>query len=90
MKLEDMTEPELWDVCNRAAAAVEGVLGKGSKFVILMFDDPKVAQYVSTYNRQDMLKALRETVERFERREDVLRARPERPHAYDDGTVGTP
>lgn len=76
---EDMTEPELREACSRIARATEAELPPGPSsrgkalFVLVIFDDPKVAQYVSNANRQDIIKSMRETADRLERREDVTR-----------------
>jgi hypothetical protein len=78
-RLEDMDERELGEVMVAAARAVESVLPPGlgprgkSMFVLVVFDDPKVAQYISSCNRVDMIAAMRETAERLERKEDVPR-----------------
>ena len=71
--LEDMTEPELRDLMNRCAVAVNRELGGISKFALVVFDDPKIAQYISSCVRADMIVAMRETAERLERRDDVSR-----------------
>ncbi len=76
-QLINMTEPELRKFCNRVgskveeAAMIEGV--EKPYFVVLLFNDPAVAQYVSNCSRENMIKALRETADRFEKKEDVLR-----------------
>ncbi len=78
-RLEDMTEGELSEVMIRAARAVEVALPPGSgpsgrsMFVLLVFDDPAVGQYISSCQRSDMIKAMRETANRLERKEDVPR-----------------
>lgn len=77
--LKDMTEPELADVMTRAARAVERELPPGagprgrSMFVLVVFDDPEVAQYISTCQRETTIEAMRETADRLERRQDVTR-----------------
>ena len=76
-RLEDMTEPELRELCNTAGYAVEqacAVLGvEKPLFTLLLFNDPALAQYVSNCERQSMIEALRETADRLGRREDVTR-----------------
>lgn len=76
-RLEDMTEPELRDFCNTAARAVEGAAAacgvEKPMFVLLMFNDPKVAQYVCNCKRTDVIKAMRECASRLEGRQDVVR-----------------
>jgi len=77
-KLETMTEPELRDLMNRCAQAVQitavefcGV--EKPEFVLVLFNDPKVAQYVANCTRESMIEAMRETADRLERGEDVPR-----------------
>lgn len=76
-RLEDMTEPELRELMNAAGKAVEltctsmGV--ERPLFTLLLFNDPKIAQYVSNCRRSDMVAALRETAGRIGRREDTTR-----------------
>jgi hypothetical protein len=77
-RLEDMTEVELGNLMTDCARAVRSIIqrrtaGRGD-FALLVFDDPKVAQYISTCERECMIEALRETAERLENREDVPRA----------------
>lgn len=56
-RLSDMTEPELR----------EGL------FVLVAFDDPGLAQYISNCDRDNMVRSLRECADRLEAREDVTR-----------------
>jgi hypothetical protein len=42
-------------------------------FVLVLFNDPKVAQYVSNCTRESMIEAMRETADRLERNLDVKR-----------------
>lgn len=72
-RFRDMTEPELRDTMNSAARAVAARLPEKSLFVLLSFDDPEVAQYVSNAARSDIIRAMRETADRLEAREDVTR-----------------
>lgn len=50
-RLEDMTEPELVQVCGLAGKAIETmfqILGiERPRFALLLFNDPKVTQFVS-------------------------------------------
>ena len=69
--LRDMTEPELKKYMTLLAQATTSVLPQGSLFVLLVFDDPGLAQYVSNGNRQDIIKAMKETADRLESGEDV-------------------
>lgn len=78
-RLADMTEPELQKYFQLLGSATESVLPPGPSrhdkalFVLLVFDDPGVAQYVSNAERSDIIKALRETADRLEHREDIPR-----------------
>lgn len=76
-QLEYMTEPELRTFMNGCATAIVGEAlhqdVEKPQFVLLLFNDPKLGQYVSNCNRQDIIKALRETADRLERGEDVPR-----------------
>jgi hypothetical protein len=79
MTLKDMTEPQLRVYFSALAKSVEMALPDGpskngrSLFVLLVFDDPAVAQYVSNGQRADIIKAMRECADRLERKEDVTR-----------------
>lgn len=77
--MRDMTEPELADYFNHLAAMVESVLPAGSShsghalFVLLVFDDPKITQYVSNCDRANIVQALRECADRLEYKEIIQR-----------------
>jgi hypothetical protein len=76
-ELKNMTEPELRDLFTALARTIEARLppGPSSKgkalFMLVVFDEPKLCQYVSNANRQDCIKAMRETAERFEHKEII-------------------
>ena len=76
-KLEDMTEPELQDYMNAIArlivAASEKIGVEKPQFLLLMFNDPKVAQYVANCSRDSMIKCMKEAIKRFEGNEDIPR-----------------
>jgi hypothetical protein len=76
-QLSEMTEPELRDFCNlighNITRSAEISWVEKPMFVVLLFNDPSVAQYVSNCNREDIIKALRETADRLDKREDVER-----------------
>lgn len=76
-KLEDLTEPELRDLMSTLASITEHILTLAVEgtplFTILVFNDPKVGQYVSNCERLSIIEALRETADRLERNEDVPR-----------------
>lgn len=68
-RLEDMTEPQLQTLMTHVADLVKSALGhvQGQpKFCVLVFNDPAVAQYVSSCRRAEMIQALRESADRFE------------------------
>lgn len=75
--LRDMTEPELAELMNAMACKIALVAMTEKvelpRFVLLLFNDPHVAQYISNCNREDTIKALREAADRLERRQDVTR-----------------
>jgi len=71
--LANMTEQELADLLNCSASALENVLGKGTQFALLVFDDPKTCQYISSCERTSMIQAMRETAARLSRGMDVPR-----------------
>ncbi|MCK6475295.1 MAG: hypothetical protein L6Q35_00515 [Phycisphaerales bacterium] len=76
--LGDMTEPELRRLMNQVATAVKFNLPKGTLFCVLAFDQSGpgpggITQYVANCDRGDMIKALRETADRFERNDVVPR-----------------
>jgi hypothetical protein len=76
-KLEDMTEPELQELMHACALDIElaaNHLGvEKPRFVLVLFNDPKTAQYVANCRRKDIIKAMRETADRLEKNEDVPR-----------------
>lgn len=76
-KLEDMTEPELKDYLIELACAIEYVAEHNGiekpHFALVLFNDPKVGQYIGNCSREDIVKAMRETANRLENREDVTR-----------------
>ena len=73
--LYDMTEPELKALTTRCMNALKERLGDGVGFCLLFspMGEPGVGQYGSNVRREDMVKMLRETADRLERREDVTR-----------------
>src|SRR5262249_61899681 len=77
-RLEDMTEPELRRLCHMEGQAVEQVaaaLGvEKPLFVLLLFNDPKIAQYVCNCRREEVIRAMRECALRLEGRQDVPRS----------------
>ena len=76
-RLEDMNEVELRQLMTRMAQGVELAAKKlgveKPHFALVVFNDPKVGQYISNCERASMIQALRETANRLENREDVPR-----------------
>jgi hypothetical protein len=76
-QLTDMTEPELRELMNLMAAGVTAAaeLSNVEKpyFTLLVWNDPHVGQYICNCERADVIKALRETADRLERRMDIPR-----------------
>jgi hypothetical protein len=76
-RLEDMTEPEIRELMTTmgqqitATAAVMGC--EKPLFALILFNDPKVGQYIANCQRADVIKALRECADRLEHRQDVTR-----------------
>ena len=77
-KLEDMTEPELGELLATMARGIEFIAGhcgvEKPLFALVLFNDPKIGQYVGNCRREDIVLALRETADRLERHEDVARS----------------
>lgn len=75
--LETMTEPELRNLMNEVCLAITTTAAdlrvERPLFVVVMFNDPKVAQYAANCRREDIIKAMRETADRLEGKEDVVR-----------------
>lgn len=76
-RLEDMTEAELRPLLDTMGKTLELVAAKFGVerpyFALLLFNDPKVAQYVCNCRRADVIQAMRECADRLESREDVPR-----------------
>lgn len=76
-KLEEMTEPELGRLMNGCCLQVQDVFAREGVekplFCLLVFNDPKAAQYAGNCQRADVVKAMRECAARLEGREDVTR-----------------
>ena len=76
-RLEDMTEPELAELMRTMARAVEAAaanLGvERPLFALVAFNDPASAQYIGNCERSDMIRAMRETADRLQRKLDIPR-----------------
>lgn len=74
-KLEYMTEPELKKFMNYLAGGIEFMASEMGiekpLFALIVFNDPAIGQYVANCNREDIIKALRETANRLESEQDV-------------------
>lgn len=68
--IQDMTEVELTELLSACANQLKVVCAvlevESPLFVLLLFNDPAIGQYVSNCNRSDMVKALREAANRLE------------------------
>lgn len=75
--LQDMTEPELKSLLNEICAQIVAVSERRETeklyFALLLFNDPGIAQYVCNCDRGDVIKAMRETADRLEKRDTVER-----------------
>jgi hypothetical protein len=76
-RLQDLTEPELRSLMNTLARKIEATADEchveRPLFALILFNDPKIGQYIGNCQRADMVAALRETADRLERRLDVPR-----------------
>lgn len=71
-QLSNMTEPELKKLLNGIADYITS--STDSLFMVVLFDDPGVAQYISNAKREDCIKAMEETAQRFRNNETIERA----------------
>jgi hypothetical protein len=76
-RLRDLDEPALGElmttVCTSIEYAAEHCGVERPRFVVVLFNDPEIAQYASNCRREDIIVAMRETADRLERKEDVTR-----------------
>jgi hypothetical protein len=72
-----MTEPEIEKFMSTCCLAITKIADRMNiekpLFGLLVFNDPKVAQYASNCSRETLIKALREVADRLEKREDLPR-----------------
>lgn len=77
-KLENMTEPELHKFMRLCATAIEGAAKvsyvEKPLFALIMFNDPKIGQYICNCSRETTIAALRETADRLEKNMDIPRS----------------
>jgi hypothetical protein len=72
--LRDMNEPEMRHYFNLVGQTIESILPEDArKFMLVVFDDPGLSQYVGNCERPDIIKAMRETADRLEAKEDIPR-----------------
>lgn len=75
--LMNLNEPQLREVMLTIAKRIEGTAFELNiekpKYVVILFNDPAIGQYISNCSREDCIKAIRETADRLERREDIPR-----------------
>ncbi len=80
--LENMTEPELHAFMRLCAKAVEGAAKvsyvERPLFALILFNDPKIGQYICNCSRETTIEALRETADRLERNQDIPRSSTEK------------
>lgn len=70
-KLCDMSEPELKELLNQCAYSISE--RTGSLYMLVIFDEPNLAQYISNANRHSCIEAMRETADRLENKEIIER-----------------
>lgn len=79
--LSQMTEPELCDYFHCLARVIEvllppseeGQVHERDRFILLVADEPGVARYVSYGRREDCMKWMQETIERWQKNEEIPR-----------------
>lgn len=64
--LLDRTEPELKALMVRCVDAVKARLPAGTMFCLLVFDQPRVTQYIANVERAGAIAAMREAADRME------------------------
>ena len=79
--LVDMSEPEIGALLKSIGAQIDGTLRATyptdhqprPMWTLLVWDDPGLAQYISSCDRSTAVQALRECADRLEAKEDVRR-----------------
>lgn len=73
--LDNMTEPEITEYTTNCGIAIEYVAEKMDieqpLFIVVLFNDPRVAAYVSNCDPLTTIEAMREVANRLEKREDI-------------------
>lgn len=76
--LRDMTEPELGELMTALGRQIEAACAvlevEKPLFALVLFNDPQVAQYICNCERDDAIKAIRETADRLESRQTLERS----------------
>ena len=76
-KLQDMTEPEIREIMaglgHEIIDSADRIGVEKPLFVLLLFNDPRVGQYIANTNRSDTILALREAADRLENNQDIPR-----------------
>ena len=71
MQLEYMNEPQITNLMAKMARAVKetakGLDVEEPLFGLIVYNDPKLAQYVGNGTRESMVKAIRETADKMEK-----------------------
>lgn len=70
-ELKNMTEPELRELMIDITEHIKSKTD--SLFLVLLFDEPGISQYISNANRADCINAMREAANRFENYEEIGR-----------------
>lgn len=71
--LRNLSEPQMRELLNGIADEIKERLPKETLFFMVAFDDPGLCQYVSNARREDIVKAMRETADRLEGKQDIER-----------------
>lgn len=71
--LDHMTEPELAALMRSCADGIKSKLPTGTLFVLVVFDEPGTAQYISNGRREDVIDGMIETAVRLAAKQDVPR-----------------
>jgi hypothetical protein len=76
-RFEDLDEVELQSLLSKCGDAIMKIFFDDGMekplFALLVFNDPRVGQYICNCQRSDVILALREAANRLERKEDVPR-----------------
>jgi hypothetical protein len=76
-RLQDLDERELKHLMTTVCYGIERAAGacgvERPMYVVVLFNDPKVGRYASNCQRSDIITAMRETADRLEKGEDVVR-----------------